>query len=66
MIKKYKAIYRDKVVEVQAETTVGAQALGAEMFKAKKGHDVAVVSGKQWKKVEGEVKGWVRGVFRSL
>ena len=34
MINSYKAFYRDRVVEVQAETTFGAQVLASEMFKA--------------------------------
>jgi hypothetical protein len=63
VVKKYWAIYRDRVVEVQAETTLGAQVIGAELFKARKGYDVAVLSGKQFKKVEGGVSGWVRGVL---
>lgn len=56
MIKRYKAIYRDKVVEVQAETSVGAQVLAVEMFKAEKGYDIAVLSGKKWKEVQGQVR----------
>ena len=43
MINSYKAFYRDKVVEVQAETTFGAQVLASEMFKARKSYEVSVV-----------------------
>jgi hypothetical protein len=42
VINSYKAFYRDKVIEVQAETTFGAQVLASEMFKAKKSYDVSV------------------------
>jgi hypothetical protein len=43
VINSYKAFYRDRVVEVQAETTFGAQVLASEMFKAKKSYEVSVV-----------------------
>lgn len=43
MINSYKAFYRDRVVEVQAETTFGAQVLASEMFKARKSYEVSVV-----------------------
>ena len=43
MINSYKAFYRDKVVEVQAETTFGAQVLASEMFKAQKSYEVSVI-----------------------
>jgi hypothetical protein len=42
VINSYKAFYRDKVIEVQAETTFGAQVLASEMFKAKKSYEVSV------------------------
>lgn len=43
MINSYKAFYRGMVVEVQAETTFGAQVLASEMFKAKKSYEVSIV-----------------------
>lgn len=43
MINSYKAFYRDRVVEVQAETTFGAQVLASEMFKARKSYEVSVI-----------------------
>lgn len=43
MVNSYKAFYRDKMVEVRAETTFGAQVLASEMFKAQKSYEVSVV-----------------------
>lgn len=43
MINRYKAFYKDEVVEVQAETSFGAQVLAAERFKARKSYEVSVV-----------------------
>jgi hypothetical protein len=39
----YKAFYKNKEIEVYAETSYKAQLLAAEIFKAKKSYDVTVV-----------------------
>lgn len=43
MVHGYKAFYRDRVIEVQAETTYEAQVVAAEKFKARKSYEVSVV-----------------------
>ena len=40
---KYQAFYKGKNVEVEAETPYKAQCKAAELLKAKKAHQVAVV-----------------------
>ena len=42
-MRTYKAFYRNKVIEVQAETSYDAQQAAAKLFKAKKAYDVTVV-----------------------
>jgi len=39
---KYKAFYKNKTIEVDAETSFGAQEKAAEIFKAKRSYDVSV------------------------
>ena len=39
----YKAFYRGKSIEVQAETSYKAQQKAAEIFKARKSYDVTVM-----------------------
>lgn len=39
----YKAYYKGRIIEVQAETSYKAQKIAAELFKAKKSYDVTVV-----------------------
>lgn len=39
----YKAFYRGRTVEVEAETSLAAQEIAAEKFKARKRHEVTVV-----------------------
>lgn len=39
----YKAFYRGKSIEVQAETSYKAQLKAAEIFRAKKSYEVTVV-----------------------
>ncbi len=39
----YKAFYRGKNTEIQADTTYQAQQKAAQFFKAKKSHEVSVV-----------------------
>ena len=42
-MRTYKAFYRGKEIEVQAETSYNAQQAAAKIFKAKKAYDVTVV-----------------------
>jgi hypothetical protein len=39
----YKAFYRNKTVEVQAETSYKAQQIASKLLKAKKTYDVTVL-----------------------
>ena len=39
----YKAFYKGKNIEVEAETTYKAQLLAAQIFKAKKRYDVSII-----------------------
>ena len=40
---KYKAFYKNKSIDVEADTSYHAQLKAAEMFKAKKSYEVTVV-----------------------
>lgn len=40
---KYKCFYKNKTIEVEAETTFNAQKLAQSFFKAKKAWEVSVI-----------------------
>lgn len=42
-MRTYKAFYKSRVIEVQAETSYAAQQLAAQLYKAKKSYEVTVV-----------------------
>ena len=42
-MRTYKAFYRGRSIEIQAETSYDAQQAAAKVFKAKKAYDVTVV-----------------------
>ena len=43
MLRPYKAFYKGKTVEVEAESSYSAQIKAAQLFKAKKQYDVTVM-----------------------
>ena len=43
MLRPYKAFYKGKTVEVEAESSHSAQIKAAQLFKAKKQYDVTVM-----------------------
>jgi hypothetical protein len=43
MLRPYKAFYKGKTVEVEAESSYSAQTKAAQLFKAKKQYEVTVM-----------------------